>query len=563
MTASPAQRLPLVLAGLLCVLLLAPGAGDSSGRANAADAQILRIGTLFYVDTLNPLVGIETNDTTAYTMVFPQLVQYAPGPKIAGDWASGWSHSDDWLTWTFRLRKGKWSDGVPLTARDAVWTIRTILKYKSGPTSYVAGAVEGIKGASAPNPRTLVITYARPIAPVLSNLAQLFILPQHVLVEESRTRRHRPEGVRSAAGASAGRGRPVHRHPLRSEGHDGLQAEPVLLRPEVERGRGDADLLHELDVDDRRPDARQPRVRRRAALWRRGRPEGRARDHGDHSARARRSRTSVSTRTRRKPKNRELLSPRLKEAFEYAIPRHQIVDVIFSGHAQPWANILSPASKASGWLNPAVKPLPYNIAKANRILDALGLERGSGGLRVVPATSGKYAQSRHTMSYGVIVPKDLDFNGERQYEILATAFRKIGVQLNLVPGGDGAQAYELITAPNGTYLKADMYTWYWHPYIDPSFNLSVVTKAEWYNNSDTGFDDPLYDSWWKKQSSLVDFTKRQALVWKMEAYLAQKRPYIQLVVTDTITAHASNWTGFEPTLGGSCKCYFTAPRPTS
>ena len=109
------------------------------------------------------------------------------------------------------------------------------------------------------------------------------------------------------------------------------------------------------------------------------------------------------------------------------------------------------------------------------------------------------------------------------------------MKLELTPGGDGATAFELITAPGGKYLKADMYTWYWHPYIDPSFNLSVVTKAEWYNNSDTGFDDPLYDSWWKKQSSLVDVRQRQALVWKMEAYLAEKRPYIQLVVADAIT----------------------------
>ena len=178
------RRLPLVVSGLIVLglvsALLIPGVGASSSRGTAADAQVLRIGTTFYVDTLNPLVGIETNDTTAYTMIFPQLVQYEPGPKIAGDWASSWSQSTDGLTWTFRLKKAKWSDGAPLTAQDAVWTIRTVLKYKSGPTSYVASAVEGVNGASAPNPQTLKITYDRPIAPALSNLAQFFILPQHV-----------------------------------------------------------------------------------------------------------------------------------------------------------------------------------------------------------------------------------------------------------------------------------------------------------------------------------------------------------------------------------------------
>jgi peptide/nickel transport system substrate-binding protein len=562
MTASPARRLPLVLAGVLSVLLLSPGSGDSSTHSDAADARILRVGTLFYVDTLNPLVGIETNDTTAYTMVFPQLVQYAPGPKIAGDWASEWSHSSDWLTWTFRLRKGSWSDRVPLTARDAVWTIRTILKYKSGPTSYVASAVEGIKGASAPNPRTLVITYARPIGPVLSNLAQLFILPQHVWSKKTGRNGTGLKEFSPQKELPIVAGGPYTVTRFDQKGTTVFEPNPYFYGPKSNAAA--VALTYYTNSTSMTADLRRGNLEFVDAL-----PYGAANAlKGQRGVTVTVGPGSEVTNlgfnsNPRKPRNRELLSPRVKEAFEYAVPRRQIVDVVFSGHAEPWANILSPASQASGWLNPAVKPLPHSLAKANRILDALGLERGAGGLRVVPASSGKYAQPRHTMSYGVIVPKDLDFNGERQYDILATAFEKIGVQLNLIPGGDGAQAYELITAPNGTYLKADMYTWYWHPYIDPSFNLSVVTKAEWYNNSDTGFDDPLYDGWWKRQSSLVDFEQRQALVWKMEAYLAKKRPYIQLVVTDSITAHASNWTGFEPTLGGSCKCYFTAPRPTS
>ena len=60
-----------------------------------------------------------------------------------------------------------------------------------------------------------------------------------------------------------------------------------------------------------------------------------------------------------------------------------------------------------------------------------------------------------------------------------------------------------------------------------------------------------------------DYPKeRRALVWKMEAYLATKRPYIQLVVSNAISAQSPKWTGFEPTLGGSCKCYFTSPHPS-
>ena len=263
-----------------------------------------------------------------------------------------------------------------------------------------------------------------------------------------------------------------------------------------------------------------------------------------------------------KPKNRELLNPTVKEALEYATPRQQIISVVFRGYAHPWANIMSDWSGPSGWLNPAVKPLPYDPAKAGQILDSLGYRMGPGGVRVVPATTGQYAQPAHRMSYNVIVPDDLDYNGDRQFQVLAAAYAKVGVKLNEVSGGDGTQAYTMIVAPDAKYLSADMYTWYWHPYIDPNFNLSVVTRAQWDDNSDTGFNDPVYDRWYAEQGRLVNFKQRQALVWKMEAYLAQKRPYIQLVDTDMLTAHSDAWTGFQPNLWGYCKCYYTAPQPS-
>ena len=262
-----------------------------------------------------------------------------------------------------------------------------------------------------------------------------------------------------------------------------------------------------------------------------------------------------------KTKNRELLQPSVREALEYAVPRAKIASVVFGGNAVPWANILSAWSGPSGWLNPNVKPLPYSPATANRLLDRLGFTRGSGGVRTVPATTGANAEPAHPMSYSVIVPNDLDFDGNLQFQILATAFAQVGVKLHEIAGGDGTQAYNLITAPKCTYRSADFYTWYWHPYIDPNFNLSVVTKAQWCDNSDTGMSDPRYDAWWAQQSKLVDPKARQALVWKMEAYLAKQRPYIQLVDTDMITAHASSWTGFMPTLWGYSKLFYTNPTP--
>jgi peptide/nickel transport system substrate-binding protein len=252
----------------------------------------------------------------------------------------------------------------------------------------------------------------------------------------------------------------------------------------------------------------------------------------------------------------------VREALEYAMPRQQIVNVVFGGNAQPWANILSAWSKPSGWISPNVKPLPYNLSKANQILDGLGFKRGSGGIREVPATTGQYPQGAHSMTYNVVVPGDLDFDGDRQFQIIQNSFAKVGVKINEVAGGDVSQAYDTITAANYMYTKNDMFTWYWHPYIDPAFNLSVVTKAQWGNNSDTGMDVPSYDSEWAQQNRLTDFKQRQALVWKMEEQLASYRPYIQLVNANLITANNDKWTGFYPALWSYCKCYYTSPHQT-
>src|SRR5579872_5021032 len=173
----PARRIALAAA----VAALVAAACVAGVGARVSSGSILTVGTTFYIDTLNPFVGIETQDDTAYGMVFPQLVQYGPGLVLQGDWAASWKHTSDGLTWTFRLHSGgKWSDGVPLTATDAVWTIHTILANRTGFATYLAQVLHGVKSVSAPNANTLVIRYSIPVAGVLANLEQLYILPKHV-----------------------------------------------------------------------------------------------------------------------------------------------------------------------------------------------------------------------------------------------------------------------------------------------------------------------------------------------------------------------------------------------
>ncbi len=164
----------------------------------------------------------------------------------------------------------------------------------------------------------------------------------------------------------------------------------------------------------------------------------------------------------KKTKHRELLDPRVKTAMDYAIDRAQIVRVVFLGAAHPGDSIISPSSGA--WYNPAVKPTPLNLAKANSILDGLGYKKGSDGIRVANGSR---------MSYDVITPTDVH-SIPRTFQIIQADFRKIGIELKQ-KSLDSSAAFDAITSPNGKYTDFDLSMWDWVGLVDPDFMLSVVT----------------------------------------------------------------------------------------
>src|SRR5689334_19100489 len=132
MTRSPAV-VALSLAALAAVAAGFGGVARTGGQADVAKAParaakgggILRIGTISGYDSMNPFVAYSAQSYDAFIMQYPILVQYkdvGTGGQhqlaFEGDWASSWTTSRDGKTWTFKLRKGQWSDGTPLTAAD-------------------------------------------------------------------------------------------------------------------------------------------------------------------------------------------------------------------------------------------------------------------------------------------------------------------------------------------------------------------------------------------------------------------------------------------------------------
>jgi peptide/nickel transport system substrate-binding protein len=539
------------------------GQGTDTGKV--VKGGILRIGTINYVDSLNPFNYIESQSVNAFIMLYPQLVQYKYEDgkyEIEGDWAKSWETSPDGKDWTFHLIPGgQWSDGKPLTADDAVWSINTTVKFADGPTAVQAAALQHVESAEAPDDQTLVIHYESPVGNVLAQLEQFFVLPRQVY-----------EPLAEGNGKGLKTFQPQQHLPLVSAGVYRLKsyekkgttvytadpnywgpksnAEAVALTYYTNADAMLSDLKGgQLDWVDQVPFSAVDAVKKDSNLVVETVPGAET--------------TNITWNSNpRKPKNRELLDPQVKKALSMCVDRDKIIEVVFSGYAD---TVESLPGHISPLENPNLGPLEHDCDAANQMLDDLGYTKGPDGTRVAPATTGKNAQPEHKMSYEIIVPNSLNFNGEREFDIVKEGFAEAGVEVTIKPGGDSTAAYALETGDNCDAAKStgydsfDMAMWDWIGYVDPDFMLSVVTKGQWCSWSDTGWDSPEFDALYDKQGTTIDPEERKQIVWEMQQMIYDNFLYTQLVNLDDIEAHTKAWDGFSPALDAYSKKFYSQP----
>jgi peptide/nickel transport system substrate-binding protein len=517
-----------VLATAILAAGLAGYATKASGSGVGAKAGgTFRLGTSSRIDSLNPYVAFNQDAYNTFEYVYPFLVQYdKTNSKFVSDFATSWKPTDGGKTWTFKTRSGaKWTDGQPLTAKDAAWTITTDLKYAAGGAANAAGLVAHIKSAKAPNANTLVVRYSKAPGNVLGQFQQLAILPQHIWSQHTGNKGTNLKTFSNNPLVGAG---PFKLVKFKKDDIALFQRNGSFYG---EKPKADAfglqmfsneDALvaalkaHQIDAIEAVPGT-AIKTLRNAGFNVRSTPGV---DQTDF----------IINSNAKKSGHRELLNLKVKAAMAHAIDRKQIVRVVFLGYARPASSIVPAATGA--WANPAVKPESFNLALANKLLDQAGFKKGSDGIRVAGG---------HKMAYDVITPTDVP-STNRTFQILQPDFKKIGIQLRQ-RSLDSTAAFDAITTPDNRYLKFDLALWDWVGLIDPDFMLSVVTCAQYGGWSDSGFCDKGYDAMYSQQQLTPNQAKRKALVWKMQRYLQAKRPYIWLAAQDAVWAVSKNWGG--------------------
>jgi peptide/nickel transport system substrate-binding protein len=112
--------------------------------------------------TFDPNSGATDPGTLqAQIQVFDQLVETLPGTdQPQPGLASSWHVSPDGTVYTFTLRAAQFSDGSPVTAEDAKFSLDRARDEKTDPG--FGGFFDFIKSTAAPTPTTLVVTLKEP-----------------------------------------------------------------------------------------------------------------------------------------------------------------------------------------------------------------------------------------------------------------------------------------------------------------------------------------------------------------------------------------------------------------
>jgi peptide/nickel transport system substrate-binding protein len=384
----------------------APGSAATQGDVASPEEGgrlVLRLGG--GLNTLNPVLRTTAYELTVLGFLFDGLVELDRDLNPAAGLAKSWTVSDDGLSYRFLLDPlATWSDGVPVTARDVVFSLE---QYKSY-SPLISGYLEdlNLEKTRVVDDHTVDVVFDAYHAGQLYTLS-IAIVPEHVYSEgDFRTDFNDTvvgNGPFRLARREAGSeillerrddyvgARPHVRQILCRVIPNGSVAWSALTRGEIDEMRLTTSQW-QLHADD--PEAREIvtfhqfyELSYNFVAWNNSKPQ--------------------------------LSDANVRRALTMGIDRGALVEHVYKGGAR----IMSGPYTTEQWsFNPSVSPIPYDPEGAARLLDAAGWrdEDGTG----VRSSNGK------PLRIEMLVTAD-DRTSVEQGQIYQDALKKIGVAIDL------------------------------------------------------------------------------------------------------------------------------------
>ncbi|MEU0569054.1 ABC transporter substrate-binding protein [Nonomuraea sp. NPDC005983] len=505
---------------VLGVALLVAGQGQAAlAQEPSAGKKIVRVGATQAVDSMNPFSAVRLVSTSIHRWMYGYLT--VPDPKTlqpSPDLAESWTTSPDGLTWTFKIRNAKWSDGQPITAEDAAWTFNKIMTDDAAKTAN-GPSVENFSSVTA-NGQDLVIKTKAPQASMLDN--PIPIMPKHVW-----------EKVTDLAKYDADVYPAVSSGPYIAVEHKKDQYVKLKANPDYWRGRPKIDELQvifydnpaasivglkkgEIDLIGRLypPDFEALKGAPNVVQWnQQGRRAAYLQiNHG-------------ATTTDNKPigdGHPALKDPKVRQALHFAIDKQKLVDEVQGGLAKPAdGSIIPPMYKDFFWEATGEEKVTYDPAKANKILDDAGYKKGADGVRTMP-------DGKKKLEFRFAIHTDTPVE-DKLAEYLTGFFKEIGITLT-TQKLDSSK----FTEQTGVTALFDIAISGWSVNPDPEEILAThlcsrrPTPSGEGGGTESFYCDPTFEKLYQEQLKELDRPKRAEIIKKMEERLYTDAPVIAI-----------------------------------
>lgn len=441
-----------------------------------------------YGGTLRTLAANVTDFQLNMRHGYEPLLRWDPkGQKVVPGVAESWEMKDGGRTFVFHLRKGmKWSDGHPFTSADFVFTAEEVLRNPD--LSFIAltwlKSDNELPTVEAPDPHTVIFRFRSPYgqfprALAFQGLQRDLFLPAHYVkqflpkyapskeVLDAQVRKNHKQWSDFFATVIDLDKNPdlptlapfqikipfpaercvAVRNPyywkVDPEGRQLPYIDEIAYTMAFDNTVLNMKAMNgEVDLQQRRVDASYFTL-----FKERGRELG--------------YRTLVAPSTNptciyinqysRDEKLRPILKDRrFRRALALAINREELVDLIYTGLAEPSCGFTIPEDN---YHIPGMERVntEYDPAEAERLLDEMGMKRGPGGMRRLPDGS-PFSQILH------IYPSEEGMNADL-WQLVADYWREIGLQF-AVKFEDVSQSFLQVTAGNSdfwTYSNAGLH----------------------------------------------------------------------------------------------------------
>jgi peptide/nickel transport system substrate-binding protein len=523
-----------------------------------AATQTLYTSTTSDPGTFNPIIVTDSASGAAIGDLFEGLVKTDAKTTLPEpDLAQSWDYSGDDRTITFHLRRDvKWSDGVPFTSRDVLFSLKAIYDPRV-PNPIVASLLVDGKPIEAerPDDYTVVITLPRPFAPLLYSM-QFPVIPAHILARALQTGKfNRTWGIDTPPDklVSLGQYRMRRYVPgqliafkrysdywMRGSGGERLprlRAQMMLIDPDqnaqflqFQAGLTDVYYPRPEEVWSLRENARRLGI----TMSRIGIDTGSL-----FFAFNRNPRHYIRGKTT-DPRYKWFTDVNFMRALAHSVDKRGMIDLCFRGLGAPAVSDVSPANKI--YHDPNLKDYDYDLKLAARILDEAGYRMIRPGVRGDPRG--------HPLVFNLTTNTGVNIRDE-MCVIFKQDLAALGIQVNYRP----MDFISLVKALDSTY-EWDCVLIGFSGSIEPNDGADFLSSSGNLHLWDPAQPKPRtkweaeIDQLLAQGTRVTDPQKRAPYYWRIQEILHDELPIIETVRQIRYVAYRASLQDFNPTVWG-------------